>query len=214
MKPILTLVFAATLAPFAARADLCDFRPSTLAGKAGSAVMDTAASGVRALGAYTLQNPVSGASMISSGVGTATAAGSSLAGTAAAVATAPVTIAVAGATAVALGGYEGVCHFRAKRITDHDEILYIVTNLAANSDPTMFSVIPAGETYTNLKGNPAVAGETKIRVASAGVGPWILDVDDLYILNGVLMHREPLRDKVIGNVALQVVEVNGETLPE
>lgn len=209
MKPIIAITVAVALTPLAARADVCNFRPSILAGSAGSAVRDTAsaaASGVRALGAYTLQNPVSGASMISSGVGTATAAGTSIAGSAAAIVAAPVTIAVAGATAVALGGYEGVCYFRAERIADYDEILYIVTNLAANSDPTMFAVIPAGAEYTNLNGNPAVAGETKVRVASEGAGPWIFDVADLYISDGVLMHRETLRDKVIGNVALQVVE--------
>ncbi|SDY78720.1 hypothetical protein [Citreimonas salinaria] len=206
MKAITALTLAAVLAPLAARADVCDFRPSILAGNAGSAVRDTAVSGVRAVGAYTLQNPLSGASMISSGVGTATAAGSSIVGSAAGIVTAPVTIAVAGATAVALGGYEGVCYFRAERITDRDEILYIVTNLAANSDPTMFAVIPEGAEYTNLKGKPAVAGEAKIRVASEGAGPWIFDVADLYISDGVLMHRETLRNRVIGNVALEVVE--------
>lgn len=201
----ITLV-AALFVPLAARADVCDFRPSALAGSAVKGTASVAAEGVRALGAYTLQNPVSGASMISSGVGSVAAAGSGLAGSAAAIATAPVTIVVAGATAVALGGYEGVCYFRAERITDPDEILYIVENLASNSDPTMFAVIPEGAEYTTLKGRPAVAGETKIRVASEGVGPWILDVDDLYIADGVLMHRERLRDRVIGNVALQVVE--------
>lgn len=215
MKSTIALTIAVVLAPLAARADVCDFRPSILAGKAGTAAKDTASaatSGVRALGAYTLNNPISGASMISSGVGTATAAGTSIAGSAAAIVTAPVTIVAAGAAAVALGGYEGVCYFRAERVTDYDEILYIVTNLAANSDATMFAVIPEGAQYTNLKGNPAVAGETKIRVASEGAGPWIFDVADLYISDGVLMHRETLRDKVIGNVALQVVEA--ETPPE
>lgn len=219
MKPFLPL--ALILAATTAHADMCDFKPSVLAGKAGNAVKNTASDvasaatrTARAVGAYTLQNPVSGASMISSGVGTVTAAGSSIASgasgalaSAGAVATAPVTLTIAGVTAVGLAGYEGVCYFKAEKITDYDEILYIVSNLAENSDPTMFALIPDGSEYTSLEGNPAIAGKDKIRVASAGVGPWILDVDKLYIADGMLKHRDRLRDTVIGNVALQVVKV-------
>ncbi|WP_439522223.1 hypothetical protein [Marivita sp.] len=219
MRPILTaaLVLAA---PFA-QADVCDFRPSILAGKAGQAAKSTAGTvasvtteGARAVGAYTLENPVSGVSMIGSAVSSATAAGSSVAAgaggaltTATAIATAPVTIAVAGLTAVALGGYEGACYLRAERITDIDEIRYIVANLSANSDPTMFALIPKGEKYVTLKGRNAIAGEDKLRIASAGVGPFIFDVKNLYITDGVLMHRDAGRNTVIGAVGLQVVEV-------
>ncbi len=222
MNPSLTAVFV--LAASSAAADVCDFRPSIMAGKAGAAAKNTASdvasgvtNGVKAIGAYTLRNPVSGISMMSSGVGTATAAGTSIGtaassalGTAATVATAPVTLSIAGATAVALGGFEGVCHFRKERITDYDEILYIVTNLAANSDPTMFKVIPEGAEYYTLKGNPALAGKTMVRVAGPGYGPDLYDVDKLYVVDGVLKHRDALRDTVIGDVALQVVEVQDE----
>lgn len=219
MRPILIAAF--TLAAASAQADVCDFRPSILAGKAGQAakttagaVADVATEGVRAVGAYTLENPVSGVSMIGSAVSSATAAGSSVAAgaggavsTATAIATAPVTIAVAGLTAVALGGYEGACYFRAERITDPDEILYIVSNLAANSDPTMFALIPDGSDYTTLKGRPAIARTDKVRIAAAGVGPFIFDVENLYIADGVLMHRDAGRNTVIGDIGLQVIDV-------
>ncbi|MFP7570199.1 hypothetical protein [Marivita sp. S2033] len=222
MRPILT--FAFIVAAQAAHADVCDFRPSILAGKAGQAAKSTAGTvagvageGVRAVGAYTLENPVSGASMISTGVSSATAAGSSIAAgaggaltTATAIVTAPVTIAVAGLTAVALGGYEGACYLRAERITDYDEILYIVTNLSANSDPTMFALIPQGADYVTLKGKSAIASADKVRIAAPGVGPYIFDVKNLYISDGVLMHRDAGRNTVIGNVGLQVVEVQEE----
>ena len=152
--------------------------------------------------------------MISTGVSSAAAAGSSVAAgaggaltTASALATAPVTIAVAGLTAVALGSYEGVCYFRQERITDYDEILYIVSNLSANSDPTMFRLIPEGTDYVTLKGRNAIAGDDKVRIAATGVGPFIFDVKNLYITDGVLMHRDAGRNTVIGNVALQVVGI-------
>lgn len=219
MRPILVAAFLAV--PMSVQADLCDFRPSLLASKAGQAAKTTAGAvasvateGVRAVGVYTLENPVSGISMISTGVSSAAAAGSSVAAgaggaltTASAVATAPVTIAVAGLTAVALGSYEGVCYFRQERITDYDEILYIVSNLSANSDPTMFRLIPEGTDYVTLKGRNAIASDDKVRIAATGVGPFIFDVKNLYITDGVLMHRDAGRNTVIGNVALQVVGV-------
>ena len=219
MRPILVAAFLA--APMSVQADLCDFRPSLLASKAGQAAKATAGAvasvateGVRAVGVYTLENPVSGISMISTGVSSAAAAGSSVAAgaggaltTANALATAPVTIAVAGLTAVALGSYEGVCYFRQERITDYDEILYIVSNLSANSDPTMFRLIPEGTDYVTLKGRNAIAGDDKVRIAATGVGPFIFDVKNLYITDSVLMHRDAGRNTVIGNVALQVVGV-------
>ncbi|MCL3880949.1 hypothetical protein [Marivita sp. GX14005] len=213
------LIAALTLAASSAQAEICDFRPSILAEKAGKvakstagAVAGAAGEGVRALGVYTLENPVSGASMIGSGVSGAVSAGSTVAGsaggafgTATAIATAPVTIAVAGLTAAALGSYEGVCHFREDRITDYDEILFIVSNLAANSDPTRFQLILQGTEYVTLKGRDAIAGTDKLRVASTGIGPFIFDVEDLYIADGVLMHRDYGRNTVIGNIGLRVV---------
>src|SRR6056297_3617579 len=208
------LLAALVLAAPSVQADICDFRPSVLAGKAGKVAKSTAgtigavtAEGVRVMGAYTLENPVSGVSMIGSGVSSAAAAGGAV-GTATALATAPVTIAVAGLTAMALGGYEGACYFRADRITDTDEILYIVTNLAANSDPTRFSLIAAGSGYVTLQGRDAIARTDKVRIASAGVGPFLFNVEDLYIVDGVLMHRDLGRNTVIGNIGLEVVEVS------
>jgi hypothetical protein len=220
MRPILLAALLA--APTLVQADICDFRPSILAGKAGQAAKSTAGAvasvatdGVRAIGVYTLENPVSGVSMISTSVSSAAAASSSVAAgaggaltTAGAIATAPVTIAVAGLTAVALGSYEGVCYLRQERITNYDEILYIVANLSANSDPTMFRLIPEGTEYVTLKGRNAIAGDDKVRIAAAGVGPFLFDVKNLYITDGVLMHRDAGRNTVIGNVALQVVEVD------
>ncbi|GGC15402.1 hypothetical protein GCM10011363_34850 [Marivita lacus] len=219
MRPI--LIAALTLVAQAATADVCDYRPSILAGKAGQAAKSTAGTvasvtteGIRAVGTYTLENPVSGVSMISTGLSSVTAAGTSLAtgaggaATAAgAIVTAPVTLAVAGLTAVALGGYEGVCHFQVERITDYDEILYIVSNLSANSDPTMFTLIREGSPYVTLRGRDAIATANKVRVASTGIGPFIFDVENLYIADGTLMHRDRGRNTVIGEVGLQVIEV-------
>lgn len=211
----------ALLAAQGAQADICDFRPSLVAGKLGqktkgvaSDVASAATERVRALGVYTLENPVTGVTMLSSGASSAAAAATGLAsgtnaalGTAATIATAPATIAVAGATVIALGGFEGTCYLRSGRITDDAIMLEIVSNIAENSDPTQFLLIPKGSDYITLKGKSELAEEPKLRIAAAGLGPFIFDVADLYIADGILKHSDALRDTVIGKVALEVVEV-------
>lgn len=209
------LISALLSIPYVAHAGVCDFRPSIVAGKVGQTARDAAVdvssaavNSVRAVGAYTLKNPVTGISILSSGVSGATAFGSSVAGTATALATAPATITIAGVSAVALGAFEGTCQFRAKRITDDAVILGIVSNLSENADPTLFALIPEGSKFTTLEGEPAIAREHKVRIAGAGFGPFIFDVADLYIVDGVLKHSDALRDTVIGNVALEVIETD------
>ncbi len=106
-------------------AEICEYAPSQLMGKAGSgavaggaAATAAAGTGMKAAGLYTFTHAVTGATMIGS-----TAAGSSAAGTvgfiagtagalgsAAAFLLSPVVIAGAAATAVAVGVYEGACY--------------------------------------------------------------------------------------------------------
>jgi hypothetical protein len=212
-----SLIFIAQIA----EAEICDFRPSRVAETVGQKAKNTgvgvavaATKKARAFGIYTLENPVTGVSMLGTGVSTFTTAGTSIASvtsgpvsTVTGLTSAPVTITIVGATAVALGAYEGVCHFRAERITDDAEVLEIVTYLVTNSDPTMFALISEGSEHTTLKGTAAVAREAKVRIASTGVGPHIFDVADLYIVEGVLRHSDALRDTVIGKVSLQVVSI-------
>ncbi|WP_372836874.1 hypothetical protein, partial [Puniceibacterium confluentis] len=202
-----------------ATAAVCDYRPSIVAGKVGSAaraatgaVVGATGAGVRAAGAYTLENPKTGLSMIGSAASSASAAGAGLAsgagsafGTAAAIVTAPVTIAIAGATALAMGGYEGACYLGDERIRDHDQILAIMQNLAANSDPALFALIPWGAEYVDATGATVTADQARIRVATPDRDAAFYDVANLYIVNSVLMNSDRGRDTTIGNLGLQVV---------
>ncbi|SNR63101.1 hypothetical protein [Puniceibacterium sediminis] len=219
MRPILTLVLILATQP--AWAAVCDYRPSIIAGKAGAAarggtgaLVGAAGAGVRAAGAYTLQHPQTGLSMIGSAVSTATAASASMAsgaggalGTAAAIATAPVTILIAGATAVAMGGYEGACYLGDERITDIVQITAILQNLSDNSDPALFALIPWGASYTDGDGENVTADQARIRVGSAAGDAAFYNLADLYIVNSMLMNRDRGRDTAIGTVGLQVVDV-------
>ncbi len=222
MKPILTVLFL--IAAQSANAAVCDYRPSIVAGKVGSATrsatgaaVGAAGTGVRAAGAYTLEHPQTGVSMIGTAVSSATAAGASIAGsaggalgTAAAIATAPVTILIAGATAAVMGGYEGACYLGDERITDSAEITPILQNLSDNSDPALFALIPWGSDYVDSEGETVTADEARIRVGSLDTDPAFYDVADLYIVNSVLMNRDRGRNTTIGKVGLQVVDVDEE----
>jgi hypothetical protein len=222
MRPILIAILI--LAAPSANAAVCDYRPSIVAGKVGSAArsatgaaVGVAGSGVRAVGAYTLENPTTGVSMIGSAVSSATAAGAGIAGsaggafgTAAAIATAPVTILIAGATAAVMGGYEGACYLGDERITDPAEITPILQNLSDNSDPALFALIPWGAEYADADGATVTADQARIRVGALDTDPAFYDIADLYIVNSVLMNRDAGRNTTIGKVGLQVVDVEGQ----
>lgn len=222
MRTILTTLLILASQP--SLAAICDYRPSIVAGKVGSAtrsatgtVTGLAGKGVQAAGAYTLQHPQTGMSMIGTAVSSATAASASMAsgasgalGTAAAIATAPVTILIAGATAAVMGGYEGACYLGDERITDTVEITAILQNLSDNSDPTLFALIPWGAAYNDGAGKTVIADQARIKVASPDSVPAFYDIANLYIVNSVLMNRDRGRNTVIGKVGLQVVDLAGE----
>jgi hypothetical protein len=154
MKYFTALVFVS--ASFAAvattsRADLCDYKPSSLIGKAAAAVGTTvsgsgalAGIGMQSAGYYTLVHAGSGLTMLGS-----TAAGSSAAGTVGIMAgtggvvgtlgafvMSPVTITVGSVTAVSVGAFEGICLTQVERVTDPYDVRRIVES-AAEHDESM-----------------------------------------------------------------------------
>ncbi|WP_394207991.1 hypothetical protein [Paracoccus litorisediminis] len=102
-------------------------------------------------------------------------------GSTVAVLTAPATIAAAGATAMVVGGLEGVCYFSDDRITDYAEVDAIMRDIAKTAPRHLFQHL----------GN--IDGEgTKILIKKADAASSFdtYRVKDLYIVNGVLMHRK------------------------
>ena len=132
------------------RADkVCSFRPSVLLGDSGAtavagsgAVVAGAGIGAKAAGFYTLTHAATGATMLGSTAGGASAAGTVgiMGGTGAGIGsvvafvTAPATIIAAAVTAVAVAGYEGACYFADERITEFDEVLAMMQSISENSD--------------------------------------------------------------------------------
>jgi hypothetical protein len=116
-----------------------------------------------------------------------------VAGSVAAVLMAPITIVVAGVTAVGVASYEGACFFQDERITDYDKVLEVMSNMAANSDPSSFML-----TEEN--------GKKAIKLAEGDGEKRTYFVEDLYIVNGILMNRDWFKNTKIGRVSYVVPE--------
>lgn len=187
-------------------ADVCDYKPSKLAGEAASAIaagvggsVVVAGAGMKAAGFYTLVHAGSGLTMLgSTAVGTSAAgtvgimAGTAgAAGTVAAILMAPVTIAVGAATAVAVGGFEAACYFQVDRVTDPKTVESILISVAQHD--ASVAVLP------DPKGLVLRLGQEK------GSYQYYL-VENLYIADGHLKHDDWFLDTDLGAVVLNIPE--------
>ncbi len=147
-------------APLAASAAVCDYRPSKLLGGGGAGTaaatggaVAAAGLGAKAAGFYTLTHAVSGATMLGSVAGGASAAGTvgimggtaGAIGTAASILMAPVTIVSSAVIGGGIAVYEGGCYFSVERTTDRETIDRILQNLTSNADPESLRLTQDGE---------------------------------------------------------------------
>lgn len=206
-KVCLGFIASTGLLSSSASADICDYRPSLIIGKGtsttGAAVAGGAAAtgtAMQAAGFYTLVHAGSGLTMLGSTAAGASAAGTVgiIAGTGGAIGAigavllAPVTIVVGAVTAVGVGGMEAACFFTDERITDYDAVLAFMQHLAQHHPEDRFQLI---------KGIPG-RGDDLIKIWNPETEE--LDrymVDDLYIVNGTLMHRKWGFNKDLGYIA-------------
>lgn len=127
-KLIVLLALSGTLAQTAV-AEVCDYRPSQLVGKAttvavagGAGATAAAGVGLKAAGIYTLTHATTGAAMLGSTAAGASAAGTTgiiagsagFLGTAGAVLMSPFVIIPAAVAVVGVGAYEGGCYLSGK----------------------------------------------------------------------------------------------------
>ena len=215
-KSLIPFSFIAALNISEANATVCDYRPSELVGAAYSTSVvaissATAAVGVgaQAAGFYTLTHSVSGATMLGSTLAGSSAAGTVgiIAGTGSgigavvAVVTAPITITAAAITAVGSGAFEGACYFTDERVTDYDDVLVIMENMAANADPNHFRLLLPSDALLETN-EPIILVRNPV---DETVGRFL--VKDLYIVEGLLMNRDWFLNTEIGQVGFQVAEI-------
>jgi hypothetical protein len=184
---ILALPTFAAVTVSAAEARVCDYRPSELL-RSGVTGARNAAGAVaeRAAGAFTLTNAATGASMLGSSASTIGEIGGAVGSTAAGA----VSASGAAVAAVGLGAMEGLCYFRDERISDYGEVLQVMQAIAASADPTYFHV---DDGSPRQKSAVVVIGD-----GSGGAAEY--PVRKLYIVNGVLMHRDWGLNTPLGDV--------------
>ena len=200
----LSVSIACGLAAISAQAGVCDYRPSQLVGGGGAAALSTGAAataaagvGAKAAGFYTLVHAGTGATMLGSTAGGASAAGTvgimggtaGFLGTAAAAVMSPAVIVGTAIAAAGVGAYEGSCYWADERITDYDLVLALMQKLSLRADPDYF-VLQEGSPSTQ----DAVV---RIRQADAMES---YRVENLYVVNDLLMHRDCFRNTTIGHI--------------
>lgn len=184
-------------------ADTCDYRPSHLLGDNGSKAVvgvSTAVGGggavAASVGLYTLVNAGSGLTMLGS-----TAAGISGAGTVGIIAGTGGVIGSAGAVilnpfvwipaaivGIGGGGFEAACAFLVdERITDYEDVLTIMKSFALTSDPNYFMLVEG-------------AMKPFIKLTDANGSMTSYEVEDLYIVDGMLKSRDYGPNTKIGRV--------------
>ena len=203
-----TLIFAAALMLTGAPvfADACDYRPSRLLGEDKSKVALGAAGGLGASGAigtgvfgmYTLVNAGSGLTMLGSTMVGASGAGTVgiIAGTGGAVGAAgavilnPFVWIPAAIVGVGGGGFEATCAFFIdERITDYADVLAVMKSFELTADPKYFILVEG-------------AMKPFIRLADSEGTISSYNVEDLYIVDGMLKNRDFGPNTKIGRVVL------------
>jgi len=179
----------ACIAAGGAQAEMCDYTPSSLAGKTAATIGTAFAGGSAAVGAgmqaagyYTLVHAGSGLTMLGSTAVGSSAAGTVgiIAGTGGAIGTvgsilmAPVTIVVGAITIIGVGAFEGTCYFQVERIKDPYEVRRIIESVASQDDAVSIVSTEDGDAM-RLK----VLAETKTYL-----------LRNLYIADGQLKHRD------------------------
>jgi len=195
-----TSIFASS-----ASAETCDYRPSRILGGTGSTAViggglsiASATGTASALGVYTLVNAGSGLTMLGSTMAGASGAGTigiiagtgGAAGTAGAIILNPFVWVPAAIVGIGGGGFEAACAFLVdERITEYEDVLAIMRSFATHADPKYFQLV-----------ENAIPAFISI---STGDGEWVrYDIEDLYIVDGMLKHRDWGPNTQIGRVVL------------
>lgn len=213
-----TVCFSASLSlvlTTGASAGVCDYRLSRLAspevatattiGTATTATVGPAAMAVGGL--YFFPHATSGTLMLGSTLAGASGAGtvgiiggSGFAASVLAVLTAPITLVIAGGTAVTVGGLEAGCYFVDERITEEEQVLAILRQVARTANEDYFKLFDVSEEEA-----PETGTVSRIRVPDENGRFQFYEVSNLYIVNGELMHRDWFLNTSLGNIAAALV---------
>jgi|TARA_R110002072_G_scaffold302788_1_gene488741 hypothetical protein len=158
-------------------------------------------------GLYFFPHAASGSVMLGSTLAGASGAGtvgiiggSGFAAGVLAVLTAPITLVVAAGTAVTVGGVEAGCYFVDERITEEEEVVAILRQAALTSNEDYFKLF-------DVSGEEAAetGAASRVRIPDEDGTYQFYEVENLYIVNGELLHRDWFFNTSLGNIAAAMV---------
>lgn len=141
---------------------------------------------------YFIPNATSGALMLGSTAAGASAAGtvgiiggSSFAASVLAVLTAPITLIAAAGTVISVGGLEAGCYFVDERITGKEDVLAILRQIALSANEEHFKLFDV-----TAEESAEMGTVSRVRIPDKEGKHQFYDLENLYIVNGELMHRD------------------------
>jgi len=194
---------------------VCDYRLSQLVSPTTATAVVTAGGAGASVGPVTMAlgglyffpHAASGSVMLGSTLAGASGAGtvgiiggSGFAAGVLAILTAPITLVLAAGTAVTVGGVEAGCYFVDERITEEEEVLSILRQAALTSNEDYFKLF-------DVSGEEAAetGAASRVRIPDDDGTYQFYEVDNLYIVNGELLHRDLFFNTSLGNIAAAMV---------
>ena len=209
LSAVLSLVWVTS-----ASSGICDYRLSQLVNPTAATAAVTAVGAGASVGPATMAlgglyffPHASGGLMLGSTLAGASGAGtigiiggSGFAAGVLALLTAPITLLVAAGTAVTVGGVEAGCYFVDERITEEEKVHAILRQAALTSNEDYFKLFEvSGEEAAET------GAASRVRIPDDDGAYQFYEVENLYIVNGELLHRDSFFNTSLGNIAAALV---------
>ena len=212
---ISALALALSLTGSTVLAGVCDYRLSQMVNPAAATTVvavggagATIGPGAMALGSlYFFPHAASGTVMLGSTLAGASGAGtigiiggSGFAAGVLAVLTAPVTVVIAAGTAITVGGVEAGCYFVDERITEEEKVHAILRQVSLTANEEYFKFFDVSDEEA-----AEVGTASRVRIPDEDGEYQFYEVQNLYIVNNELLHKDWFLNTSLGNIAATMV---------
>ena len=212
---ISALALALSLTGSTVLAGVCDYRLSQVVNPAAATTVvavggagATIGPGAMALGSlYFFPHAASGTVMLGSTLAGASGAGtigiiggSGFAAGVLAVLTAPVTVVIAAGTAITVGGVEAGCYFVDERITEEEKVHAILRQVSLTANEEYFKFFDVSDEEA-----AEVGTASRVRIPDEDGEYQFYEVQNLYIVNNELLHKDWFLNTSLGNIAATMV---------
>tara|TARA_B110000908_G_C9908081_1_gene294072 strand:- start:92 stop:589 length:498 start_codon:yes stop_codon:yes gene_type:complete len=117
-----------------------------------------------------------------------------------AVLTAPVTVVIAAGTAITVGGVEAGCYFVDERITEEEKVHAILRQVSLTANEEYFKFFDVSDEEA-----AEVGTASRVRIPDEDGEYKFYEVQNLYIVNNELLHKDWFLNTSLGNIAATMV---------